>query len=262
MFFSADVVVRRHSTITPQEQVAEGNVISSVHSVVVSKIDEKSTETTIPFVKNNEFDYSWLTGGNQTAAWVVYIIIAIFIITAVSNAANLTDGIDGLLTGVSTPIFAILAILAYLSGNVIYSDYLNIMYIPNSGELVVFAAAVIGALLGFLWYNSQPASIFMGDTGSLAIGGIIAVFALCIRKEMLLPIMCGVFVAESCSVIMQRYYFKYTKRKYGEGRRIFRMSPLHHHYQKGGMADPKIMIRFTIVSLLLAAISLATLKIR
>ncbi|MBR2962022.1 MAG: phospho-N-acetylmuramoyl-pentapeptide-transferase [Alistipes sp.] len=262
MFFSADVVVRRHSTITPQEQVAEGNVISSVHSVVVSKIDEKSTETTIPFVKNNEFDYSWLTGGNQTAAWVVYIIIAIFIITAVSNAANLTDGIDGLLTGVSTPIFAILAILAYLSGNVIYSDYLNIMYIPNSGELVVFAAAVIGALLGFLWYNSQPASIFMGDTGSLAIGGIIAVFALCIRKEMLLPIMCGVFVAESCSVILQRYYFKYTKRKYGEGRRIFRMSPLHHHYQKGGMADPKIMIRFTIVSLLLAAISLATLKIR
>ncbi len=262
MFFSEDVVVRHHSTIAPQEQVAEGNIISSVHTVVVSKIDEKSTETTIPFVKNNEFDYSWLTGGNQTAAWVVYIIIAIFIITAVSNAANLTDGIDGLLTGVSTPIFAILAILAYLSGNVIYSDYLNIMYIPNSGELVVFAAAVIGALLGFLWYNSQPASIFMGDTGSLAIGGIIAVFALCIRKEMLLPIMCGVFVAESCSVILQRYYFKYTKRKYGEGRRIFRMSPLHHHYQKGGMADPKIMIRFTIVSLLLAAISLATLKIR
>lgn len=262
MFFSEEVVVRSHSTITPQEQVAEGNVISSVHSVIVSKVDEKSTETTIPFIKNNEFDYAWLTGGNQTAAWLVYMIIAIFIITAVSNAANLTDGIDGLLTGVATPIFAILAILAYLSGNVIYSDYLNIMYIPNSGELLVYAAAVIGALLGFLWYNSQPASIFMGDTGSLAIGGIIAVFALCIRKELLLPIMCGVFVAESCSVILQRYYFKYTKRKYGEGRRIFRMSPLHHHYQKGGMSDPKVMVRFTIISLLLAAISLATLKIR
>ena len=262
MFFSEEVVVRSHSTITPQEQVAEGNVISSVHSVIVSKVDEKSTETTIPFIKNNEFDYAWLTGGNQTAAWLGYMIIAIFIITAVSNAANLTDGIDGLLTGVATPIFAILAILAYLSGNVIYSDYLNIMYIPNSGELLVYAAAVIGALLGFLWYNSQPASIFMGDTGSLAIGGIIAVFALCIRKELLLPIMCGVFVAESCSVILQRYYFKYTKRKYGEGRRIFRMSPLHHHYQKGGMSDPKVMVRFTIISLLLAAISLATLKIR
>ena len=188
--------------------------------------------------------------------------MAILIVTAVSNAANLTDGIDGLLTGVSMPIVVVLGILAYLSGHVIYADYLNIMFIPDSGELFVFALAMIGALLGFLWYNSYPAQIFMGDTGSLAIGGIIAVFALCIRKELLLPIMCGIFVVEALSVIMQRKYFAYTKKKYGEGRRIFLMSPIHHHFQKKNIHESKITMRFVIISMLLAAISLATLKIR
>ena len=250
MWFSEDVVVREYNI--PQS--------SEEHIEVVQDI--KTTQTTIPFFKENEFDYSWLTGGNQTVAWILYVFMAILIVTAVSNAANLTDGIDGLLTGVSIPIVVVLGVLAYLSGHIIYADYLNIMFIPNSGELFVFALAMIGALLGFLWYNSYPAQIFMGDTGSLAIGGIIAVFALCIRKELLLPIMCGVFVVETLSVIIQRRYFAHTKKKYGEGRRVFLMSPIHHHYQKKLIHESKITMRFVIISLLLAAISLVTLKIR
>jgi phospho-N-acetylmuramoyl-pentapeptide-transferase len=250
MCFSEDVVVRENTT----------ELVNGEHIVVVE--DVKTTQTTIPFIKDNEFDYSWLTGGNQTAAWIVYVLLAILIVTAVSNAANLTDGIDGLLTGVSIPIVFVLGALAYLSGHLIYADYLNIMFIPDSGELLVFAMAMIGALLGFLWYNANPAQIFMGDTGSLAIGGIIAVFALCIRKELLLPIMCGIFVAEALSVIVQTSYFKYTRKKYGEGRRILLMSPLHHHYQKQGIRESKLTMRFIIISLLLAAISLVTLKIR
>ena len=250
MWFSEDVVVREYNV--PQS--------SEEHIEVVQDI--KTTQTTIPFFKENEFDYSWLTGGNQTVAWILYVFMAILIVTAVSNAANLTDGIDGLLTGVSIPIVVVLGVLAYLSGHIIYADYLNIMFIPNSGELFVFALAMIGALLGFLWYNSYPAQIFMGDTGSLAIGGIIAVFALCIRKELLLPIMCGIFVVEALSVIIQRRYFAYTKQKYGEGRRVFLMAPIHHHYQKQNIPESKITMRFIIISLLLAAISLITLKIR
>ena len=250
MWFSEDVVVREYSSV---ENAIEHNI---------SVQDVKTTQTTIPFFKENEFDYSRLTGGNQTAAWILYVFMAILIVTAVSNAANLTDGIDGLLTGVSMPIVVVLGVLAYLSGHIIYADYLNIMFIPDSGELFVFALAMIGALLGFLWYNSYPAQIFMGDTGSLAIGGIIAVFALCIRKELLLPIMCGVFVVEALSVIIQRKYFAYTKKKYGEGRRVFLMSPIHHHFQKKLIHESKITMRFVIISLLLAAISLVTLKIR
>ena len=227
---------------------------------------EKSTKTTIPFIKNNEFDYHWLVPGDShredVLTWIIYIVVAIFVITAVSNGANLTDGLDGLAAGVSAPVVVVLGILAYLSGNVIYADYLNIMYIPSSGELLVFAGASAGALLGFLWYNCYPAQVFMGDTGSLAIGGIIAVFALLIRKELLLPILCGVFLVESLSVMMQVGYFKYTKRKYGEGRRILLMSPLHHHYQKKNFPESKIVVRFWLVQLLLAAIALVTLKIR
>ena len=253
MCFSESVVVR-------ESNVVEGN---DSHTITVERFENiKTTQTTIPFFKENEFDYSWLTGGNQKLAWLVYVLIAIFIVTAVSNAANLTDGIDGLLTGVSIPIVVVLGVLAYLSGHIVYADYLNIMFIPDSGELLVFALAMIGALLGFLWYNSFPAQIFMGDTGSLAIGGIIAVFALCIRKELLLPIMCGIFVVEALSVIIQRRYFAYTKRKYGEGRRIFLMAPIHHHFQKQNIPESKITMRFIIISLLLAAISLITLKIR
>ena len=253
MWFSEDVVVRESSS-------AEFN---NQHTVTVEQFnDVKTTKTTIPFFKENEFDYSRLTGGNQTLAWILYVCMAILIVTAVSNAANLTDGIDGLLTGVSIPIVVVLGVLAYLSGHIIYADYLNIMFIPDSGELFVFALAMIGALLGFLWFNSFPAQIFMGDTGSLAIGGIIAVFALCIRKELLLPIMCGIFVAEALSVIIQRRYFAYTKKKYGEGRRIFLMSPIHHHFQKQNIPESKITMRFIIISMLLAAMSLITLKIR
>jgi len=248
-----------------QEIVDEASgeqVMTTVKKIHLEDRAEKTTKTTIPFLKNNELDYSVVVGGNETLAWILYIIVAIFIVTAVSNGANLTDGLDGLLTGVSAPIVAVLGVLAYLSGHIVYADYLNIMYIPDSGELVVFAATMVGALIGFLWYNSFPAQIFMGDTGSLAIGGIIAVFALCIRKELLLPIMCGVFLVESVSVMAQVAYFKYTKRKYGEGRRILLMSPLHHHYQKKGLFETKIVTRFTIISLMLAAISLVTLKIR
>ena len=265
MWLSPEIVVREKST-RPVETVyldEEGRAVQSVRqTVVLSSESVKTTQTTIPFVKNNEFDYGWLTGGNSVATWILYVLVAIFVVTAVSNGANLTDGLDGLVSGVSAPIVVVLAILAYLSGHIVYADYLNIMYIPGSGELVVFAAAFAGALIGFLWYNSFPAQTFMGDTGSLAIGGIIAVFALCIRKELLLPILCGVFFVESLSVMMQVSYFKYTKRRYGEGRRIFLMSPIHHHYQKKGIFETKIVIRFWIVSMLLSLAALATLKIR
>lgn len=265
MWLSPDIVVREKVT-QPVQTVylnENGTVLETVQRhVVVSSESLKTTQTTIPFVKNNELDYGWLTGGNSVATWILYVLVAIFVVTAVSNGANLTDGLDGLATGVSVPIVAVLGVLAYLSGHIVYADYLNIMYIPGSGEMVVFAAALVGALVGFLWYNSFPAQIFMGDTGSLAIGGVIAVFALCIRKELLLPLLCGVFLVESFSVMMQVGWFKYTKRRYGEGRRILLMSPVHHHYQKKGIFETKIVLRFWIISLLLAAITLVTLKIR
>ena len=265
MWLSPEIVVREKST-RPVETVyldEEGRAVQSVRqTVVLSSESVKTTQTTIPFIKDNEFDYGWLTGGNGTATWLLYVLVAIFVVTAVSNGANLTDGLDGLATGVSVPIVAVLGVLAYLSGHIVYADYLNIMYIPQSGELVVFAAALVGALVGFLWSNSSPAQIFMGDTGSLSIGGVIAVFALCIRKELLLPLLCGVFLVESFSVMMQVGWFKYTRRRYGEGRRILLMSPVHHHYQKRGIFETKIVTRFWIISLLLAAITLVTLKIR
>ena len=265
MWLSGDIVVREKTT-QPVETVyydADGTVVQTVQrNVLIDSESTKTTKTTIPFVKNNEFDYGWLTGGDNTLMWLLYVLVAIFVVTAVSNGANLTDGLDGLATGVSVPIVAVLGVLAYLSGHIVYADYLNIMYIPQSGELVVFAAAFVGALVGFLWYNSFPAQIFMGDTGSLAIGGVIAVFALCIRKELLLPLLCGVFLVESFSVMLQVSWFKYTKRRYGEGRRILLMSPIHHHYQKKGLFETKIVTRFWIISLLLAAITLVTLKIR
>ena len=266
MCFSEDIVIREHTTVPVEQSIVDEKtgetIITSAQQIRLSEDVIKTTKTTIPFLKNNELDYSWFVGGNELLSWVLYVLVAIFVITAVSNGANLTDGLDGLLTGVSIPIVGVLAVLAYLSGNIIYADYLNIMYIPNSGELMVFGAAMLGALIGFLWYNSFPAQIFMGDTGSLAVGGIIAVMALCIRKELLLPLLCGVFLVEAVSVMVQRGYFKYTKRKYGEGRRVFLMSPIHHHYQKKGIFETKIMIRFMIVSIILAALTLVTLKIR
>jgi len=228
--------------------------------------DVKSTITTIPFIKNNEFDYAYLVSflGENSAqwGWVIFIFVTIFIVTAVSNGANLTDGLDGLATGTSAIIGTTLGILAYLSGNIIYADYLNIMYIPNTGELVIFASAFIGATIGFLWYNSYPAQVFMGDTGSLPLGGIIAVFAILIRKELLIPILCGIFLVESVSVLIQVSFFKRTKRKYGKGKRVFLMTPIHHHYQKKGYPEPKIVTRFWIIAILLAVITIVTLKIR
>ena len=266
MWLSDDIVIHEKIFETKQytiTDVATGEVVNDyTQRHVISTTPEKTTKTSIPFLKDTMLDYNIITGGNDTLAWLLYIVVAIFVITAVSNGANLTDGIDGLLTGVSVPIVLVLGILAYLSGHIIYSDYLNIMYIPDSGELTVFAAAFAGALVGFLWYNSFPAQIFMGDTGSLTIGGIIAVFALCIRKELLLPLLCGIFLVEALSVMVQVGYFKYTKKKYGEGRRIFLMSPLHHHYQKKGLFETKIMMRFFIISLLLAAFTLVTLKMQ
>ena len=263
MCFSQDVVIREKVASPTTVYVSETGYASVEQGEpMLSPTPQRTTKTTIPFVKDNEFDYGWLVGGNKLLTWLLYIAVAIFVVTAVSNGANLTDGLDGLLTTVSVPIMLVLGALAYLSGHIIYADYLNIMYIPASSELVVFAAAMSGALLGFLWWNSFPAQIFMGDTGSLSIGGIIAVFALCIRKELLLPLMCGIFLAEALSVMVQVGYFKYTKRKYGEGRRVLLMSPLHHHYQKKGHFETKIVMRFFIISILLCALSLVTLKIR
>lgn len=265
MCFSQEVVIRE-KVATPTQTVyldEDGKtIVTHTQRTEMSPTPQKTTKTTIPFIKNNELDYGWLVGGVDVLTWLLYIAVAIFVVTAVSNGANLTDGLDGLLSMVSVPIIITLGALAYLSGHIIYADYLNIMFIPESAELVVFAAAMVGALMGFLWYNSFPAQIFMGDTGSLSIGGIIAVFALCIRKELLLPLMCGLFLAEAVSVMVQVSYFKYTKRKYGEGRRIFLMSPLHHHYQKKGIFETKIVMRFFIISLLLCAFTLVTLKMR
>ncbi|HEY6162148.1 MAG TPA: phospho-N-acetylmuramoyl-pentapeptide-transferase [Bacteroidia bacterium] len=229
-------------------------------------LDRKMPNTTIPFVKNNEFNYSSVMAlfGEKMRkyTWIVYVLAVIIIVTFVSNGANLTDGIDGLATGTSAIIGSTLGVFAYVSGNMIFADYLNIMYIPNFGEMVVFIAAFVGACVGFLWYNAYPAQVFMGDTGSLAIGGIIAVFAIAVRKELLIPVLCGIFVMENLSVIMQVSYFKYTKKKYGEGRRIFLMSPLHHHYQKLGMHESKIVSRFWIAGIMLAVLTVATLKLR
>jgi phospho-N-acetylmuramoyl-pentapeptide-transferase len=228
--------------------------------------ETKSLKTTIPFVKNNEFDYSWLISWISPElskySWLVFIPIIVIIVISVSNGANLTDGLDGLATGTSAIIGITLAIFAYLSGNLVFSDYLNILYIPNSSELVIFISSFVGACIGFLWYNSFPAKVFMGDTGSLALGGIIAVFAIAIRKELLIPVFCGVFLIENLSVVLQVSYFKYTKRKFGEGRRIFLMSPIHHHFQKKGIHEAKIVSRFWILGILLAVLSIVTLKLR
>jgi phospho-N-acetylmuramoyl-pentapeptide-transferase len=232
-----------------------------------SWVESHSTKTTLPFVKNNEFNYQWFLGwmdndGRAKWAWLIFVPAVIVIVTAVSNGANMTDGIDGLATGTSAIVGVTLAILAYVSGNIIFSDYLNVMFIPNSGELVIFISAFVGACIGFLWYNAYPAQVFMGDTGSLAIGGIIAVFAIAIRKELLIPVLCGIFLAENLSVMIQVAYFKYTKKRTGEGKRVFLMAPLHHHYQKKGMHESKIVSRFWIVGIMLAIVTIVTLKLR
>ncbi len=272
MYLSPDIVMRQNMEVENQTN----------HEIVVEHQPEniKSAQTTIPFVKNNNFDYSsctrWMGEHAETGGWILFILMVILVITAVSNGANLTDGLDGLCTGTSAVIGVALAIMCYLGGHIVYSSYLNIMYIPDSSELVVFAAAFIGATIGFLWYNSFPAQVFMGDTGSLTLGGIVAVFAILIRKELLIPVLCAVYFIEDLSVMLQVGYFKYTKKRYGEGRRIFKMTPLHHHFQKPGNAgidaiiqrpiqpipEPKIVIRFTLIAILLAVVIFVTLKIR
>lgn len=255
-----------HPGVTVTEKAVNNTANQTETVVSQAPVEHKSTTTTIPFTKNNELDYAkfieWTGEGYENWAWLVFIPIVIFIITAVSNGANLTDGIDGLAAGTSAISVLALGIFTFVSGNVILSSYLNIMYIPNSGEMTVFISAFVGALIGFLWYNSYPASVFMGDTGSLTIGGIIAVLAISVRKEMLLPVLCAIFFAENLSVIMQVSYFKYTKKRFGEGKRIFLMSPLHHHYQKKGYHESKIVTRFWIVAILLAIVSIVTLKLR
>lgn len=268
LYASEDVVIRERAALSEigvETSIVDEGFTGENTARVLTK-DVKSTKTTIPFFKDNEFDYAWFTSfaGDyaEELGWIVFVIITILIVTAVSNGANLTDGLDGLATGTSAIAGITLGILAYVSGNMVYADYLNIMYIPHSGELVVFGSAFIGATIGFLWYNSYPAQVFMGDTGSLSLGGIIAVFAIIIHKELLIPILCGIFLMENLSVVMQVSYFKYTKRKYGEGRRIFLMSPLHHHFQKKGIPEPKIVTRFWIVGIILAVLTIVTLKIR
>ena len=256
-----------HPSVTIREKSGRAITFNQTESVFNQESKAiKSTITTIPFTKNNELDYAralkWMGDGYENWAWIIFIPVVIFIITAVSNGANLTDGIDGLAAGTSAISVLALAIFTYVSGNVILSGYLNVMYIPNSGEMTVFISAFVGALIGFLWYNSYPASVFMGDTGSLTIGGIIAVLAIMVRKEMLLPVLCAIFFAESLSVILQVSYFKYTKKRFGEGRRIFLMSPLHHHYQKKGYHESKIVTRFWIVAIILSIVSIVTLKLR
>jgi phospho-N-acetylmuramoyl-pentapeptide-transferase len=277
LYFSDQAVVRVPTTQKAKESHAEIVSQQGFSDKVNYYKDEKSTKTTIPFVKGNEFDYAWLSPFKgeigEKVTWLIYVLVIIFIVTAVSNGTNLTDGMDGLATGISAVVGITLAILAYVSGNIIYSSYLNIMYIPNTGELVIVLGAFIGALVGFLWYNSYPAQVFMGDTGSLAIGGIIAVAAIMIKKELLIPILCGIFFVEALSVIIQRMYFKYTKKKYGTGVRVFKMAPLHHHFQKENIAslvkrpkralpEAKIVARFWIIAILLAVLSIITLKIR
>ncbi|SDB66153.1 Phospho-N-acetylmuramoyl-pentapeptide-transferase [Flavobacteriaceae bacterium MAR_2010_188] len=261
MYYHGDVTIKEER-VNPIE--ANGAITDT--SIREFTPEEKSLKTTIPFVKNNEFDYSslisWAGDDYKDFAWLIFIPIVIFIITAVSNGANLTDGIDGLAAGSSAIIVIVLALFAWISGNFIFSDYLNVMFIPRLGEVVIFIAAFIGALIGFLWYNTYPAQVFMGDTGSLTIGGVIAVIAIAVRKELLIPLLCGIFFAESLSVILQVSYFKYTRKKFGEGRRIFKMSPLHHHYQKTGYHESKIVTRFWIVGIFLAVLTVITLKLR
>ena len=263
MYYNPSVVVREKAN-TPTEIYT---TVKQTGPASHFAIEEKhSTKTTIPFFKNNEFDYAvllkWMGKGYEKWAFLVFIPIVIFIIVAVSNGANLTDGMDGLATGTSSIIGVTLGILAWVSGNIIFADYLNIMYLPDVGELTIFIAAFVGATVSFLWYNTYPAQVFMGDTGSLALGGIIAVFAIIIRKELLIPILCGIFLAESFSVILQVGYFKYTKKKFGEGKRIFKMAPLHHHYQKMGYPEPKIVMRFLIIGIMLSIVTIITLKLR
>ena len=275
--FSEDIVVREKVTVEETVAVAEGNEMTENVQVVEKHDVIKSTKTTIPFIKDHEFDYSWLSPFKGTWGWYckwgIYVLMIILVITACSNGVNLTDGIDGLATGTSAIVGVVLGIFAWLSGNILNAEYLNIMYIPGSGEIAVFMAAFVGALIGFLWYNAYPAQVFMGDTGSLMLGGIIGVCAILIRKELLLPILCGIFFVESLSVLMQRFYFKYTKKKYGQGKRVFKMAPLHHHYQKEGipaliqkparaMQEAKITVRFWIIGIILAVITIAMLKIR
>jgi len=264
LFFHQDVTMKEKLPIEQQRVLLAEN--PDIEASKLFQDEAKSTKTTIPFVKGNEFDYAkvitWISPSFEKYAWVIFILVAIFIITAVSNGANLTDGIDGLAAGTSAIIVLTLGIFAWVSGNIIFSEYLNIMYIPRVEEITIYIAAFVGALIGFLWYNAFPAQVFMGDTGSLTIGGIIAVIAIAVRKEWLIPVLCGIFLAENLSVVMQVSWFKYTKKKYGEGRRIFKMAPLHHHYQKAGYHESKIVTRFWIVGILLAILSIVTLKIR
>ena len=276
LYFSNAVTVEREivadttvaANLQKGERVAKGAdiVVRNVNGVERRFVKVKTPITTIPFVKNHEFNYSklvsWIGPGAEKYTWVVYILVVTFIITAVSNGANITDGLDGLAAGVSAIIGAALGIFVYVSGNYVFADYLNVMYIPNLGELSIFVGAFVGGCIGFLWYNAYPAQVFMGDTGSLALGGIIASLAIIVRKELLIPIFCGVFLVENLSVILQVSYFKYTKKKYGEGRRIFLMSPLHHHYQKKGFHESKIAVRFWIITILLVVASILTLKTR
>tara|TARA_B100001758_G_scaffold247950_1_gene268959 strand:- start:26082 stop:27296 length:1215 start_codon:yes stop_codon:yes gene_type:complete len=255
MVFHADIVVKDEVSFSSDTELVDSRQLA-----------KKSSKTTTPFLKNNEFDYQiltdWMGGFAKDYTWILFVLIVVVIITAVSNGANMTDGLDGLATGTSAIIGSTLALFAYVSGNIIAADYLNIMYIPDTGELVIYMAAFVGACVGFMWYNSYPAQVFMGDTGSLALGGIIAVVAILIRKELLIPVLCGIFLVENLSVIMQVGYFKYTKKKFGKGKRIFKMAPLHHHYQKLGMNESKIVTRFWIVGIMLAVITVVTLKLR
>ena len=274
--FNGDIVVREKAGESDAKTAVQATAAETTGTEKAQDV-VKSTKTTIPFVKNHEFDYKWLSpfkgAGGWYCKWALYVVMIVIVITACSNGTNLTDGMDGLSTGTSAIAGVVLGIFAWLSGNIINSDYLNIMYIPGTGEIAVFMAAFVGALIGFLWYNSFPAQVFMGDTGSLAIGGIIGVCAILIRKELLLPVLCGVFFVESLSVLMQRFYFKYTKKRYGEGRRIFKMAPLHHHFQKEGipalvtaprraLPEAKIVVRFWIIGIILAVLTIALLKIR
>ena len=266
LYFSDDVVV--HKRVSDNYQLKESEKLVSHEQTGLSSeenykwVETDEMTTTIPFVKDNEFNYKWLFGGDGSYGWLIFIPIVIFIVIAVSNGANMTDGLDGLATGTSAIVGIALAILAYVSSHASFAEYLNVMYIPYAEELVIFISAFVGACIGFLWFNSYPAQVFMGDTGSLAIGGIIAVFAISIRKELLIPVLCGVFLIENLSVMLQVGYFKYTKRKFGEGKRIFKMAPLHHHYQKSGLHEAKIVARFWILAVLLAVVTIVTLKVR
>ena len=274
LYFSNAVTVEREVFTSPQAQLQKGERLAKDSNIIVRKINGiekrfvkvKTPITTIPFVKNHEFNYSrlltWIGPGAEKFTWVIYVLIVTFIVTAVSNGSNLTDGLDGLAAGVSAIIGAGIGVFVYVSGNYVFADYFDVMYIPNLGELSIFVGAFVGACIGFLWYNAYPAQVFMGDTGSLALGGIIASLAFIVRKELMIPIFCGVFLVEDLSVIIQVGYFKYTKKKYGEGRRVFLMSPLHHHYQKKGFHENKIAFRFWIITILLVVASIVTLKIR